>query len=326
MGGDRLNKLGKRIRELRIKNDMSQEYVAKMLGVSPQAISKWENGKAYPEIFNLIPLSDLFHVTVDALLDKEEHHKQLEDKWLSILTSENRLESINYMKAALEEYPGDYKFRYRLANEEFFMAEEAIDPEEKRRWLALSYDHLDSMRKEFPEFTLAVDLQVRVLAAMGHRAEAIVAAKSSPNQERLLLLALEGEALEAQKKKLLTIGLLNLFADLMRFGTMQAIERAEKLLTVVAKGDRQFSSMLLELYYRKAQLCFAAGDKCGTIEALKAGQDTLRTCDGEDGNSQFGKNTIFGPLIPVKPYNELLEQFLAYISDARFHEIYNLLE
>ena len=101
---------------------------------------------------------------------------------------------------------------------------------------------------------------------------------------------------------------------------MQAIERAEKLLTVVAKGDRQFSSMLLELYYRKAQLCFAAGDKCGTIEALKAGQDTLRTCDGEDGNSQFGKNTIFGPLIPVKPYNELLEQFLAYISDARFHE------
>ncbi|MBR2716287.1 MAG: helix-turn-helix transcriptional regulator, partial [Oscillospiraceae bacterium] len=53
--------LGKRLRELRIKNNMSQEYVAKTIGVSSPAISKWENGKSDPEIGRLLPLADLVH-------------------------------------------------------------------------------------------------------------------------------------------------------------------------------------------------------------------------------------------------------------------------
>lgn len=39
-----MNQLGKRLRELRVRNEMSQEDVAKRIGVTVQAVSKWENG------------------------------------------------------------------------------------------------------------------------------------------------------------------------------------------------------------------------------------------------------------------------------------------
>ena len=47
---------------------MSQEDLADILGVSRQAISKWESGGAYPELEKLIAISRLFHVTLDSLV------------------------------------------------------------------------------------------------------------------------------------------------------------------------------------------------------------------------------------------------------------------
>lgn len=59
-----------RLKVLRKKNKYSQEYVAEQLNISRQAISHWENGKSYPDIDNLILLADVFHITVDELLDE----------------------------------------------------------------------------------------------------------------------------------------------------------------------------------------------------------------------------------------------------------------
>ena len=54
--------------ELRRNAGLSQEEFAEKLGVSRQAVSKWERGEAYPDTDNLITISDMFGVTVDALL------------------------------------------------------------------------------------------------------------------------------------------------------------------------------------------------------------------------------------------------------------------
>ena len=61
-----------RLKELRKKNQFSQEYVAEQLNISRQAISHWENGKAYPDIDNLVLLAELFSISVDELLQDEE--------------------------------------------------------------------------------------------------------------------------------------------------------------------------------------------------------------------------------------------------------------
>ena len=46
----------------------TQEYVAETLGVSRQAVSKWENGTSEPSTANLMALAKLYQVTVDELL------------------------------------------------------------------------------------------------------------------------------------------------------------------------------------------------------------------------------------------------------------------
>lgn len=47
---------------------MTQEFVAETLGVSRQAVSKWENGSADPSTSNLLALSNLYEIAPDELL------------------------------------------------------------------------------------------------------------------------------------------------------------------------------------------------------------------------------------------------------------------
>lgn len=64
--------IGQRIAELRKQHNLSQEALGEALGVSRQAISKWESDAALPEIDKLIALSKRFGVTVGYLLGVEE--------------------------------------------------------------------------------------------------------------------------------------------------------------------------------------------------------------------------------------------------------------
>lgn len=60
--------MGLRIAALRRKRDMKQDDLAQKLGVSPQAVSKWENDQTCPDISLLPQLAELLGVTVDELL------------------------------------------------------------------------------------------------------------------------------------------------------------------------------------------------------------------------------------------------------------------
>lgn len=63
--------IGRKIKLLRQKRDLTQKQVAERLCVSPQAISKWENGANAPDI-SLIPrIASLFGVSIDELFDSE---------------------------------------------------------------------------------------------------------------------------------------------------------------------------------------------------------------------------------------------------------------
>ena len=59
--------LGERISELRKKSGISQEKLAETVGVSRQAVTKWENGNANPDTENLIKLRGIFGVSLDEL-------------------------------------------------------------------------------------------------------------------------------------------------------------------------------------------------------------------------------------------------------------------
>ena len=60
--------LGETIKEYRTQSQMTQEFVAEQLGVSRQAVSKWENGTSDPSTSNLLALAKLFGVNASELL------------------------------------------------------------------------------------------------------------------------------------------------------------------------------------------------------------------------------------------------------------------
>ncbi len=60
--------LGEELREHRLRCKMTQEFVAESLGVSRQAVSKWENGSADPSTSNLLTLAKLYGVSPETLL------------------------------------------------------------------------------------------------------------------------------------------------------------------------------------------------------------------------------------------------------------------
>ncbi len=64
--------LGEKIQTLRAESSISQEELAHRLGVSRQAVSKWELDKTVPDVKYIVALSDLFHITTDALLKDGE--------------------------------------------------------------------------------------------------------------------------------------------------------------------------------------------------------------------------------------------------------------
>lgn len=60
--------LGASLKEHRTNNKMTQEFVAETIGVSRQAVSKWENGTADPSTSNLIALAKLFSISPEDLI------------------------------------------------------------------------------------------------------------------------------------------------------------------------------------------------------------------------------------------------------------------
>ena len=89
--------LGSRIAELRRKKNMTQEELAAELGVTPQAVSKWENDLSCPDITLLPQLARLFGVTTDELLGNqnqpetallpEERRKPIKDMILRVVVT-----------------------------------------------------------------------------------------------------------------------------------------------------------------------------------------------------------------------------------------------
>ena len=112
--------IGEKIKELRIKNDLTQEKLADYLFVSYQAVSKWECGLSNPDLSLIGPLTKLFNVTADELLcitskdEVDERYKELKDSYNETWQTGSLIDRYEICKKAVTEYPGDMFFLCEL--------------------------------------------------------------------------------------------------------------------------------------------------------------------------------------------------------------------
>lgn len=84
-------KIGDKLKDARLKKSMTQEEVAEKLFVSRQSISNWENNKTYPDIGNVIALSDLYQISLDELLKGSDNFMKHLEESTDIVKSNKKL-------------------------------------------------------------------------------------------------------------------------------------------------------------------------------------------------------------------------------------------
>ena len=122
--------LGIKIRELRRRDGRTQDNLAESLGVTAQAVSRWEAGRSYPDMEMIPAIANYFHVSIDELFgyhdEREEKIRTILEKATGIITkqgftmyqgslSEDVLECVNMLRAASEEFPNEPKILLKLA-------------------------------------------------------------------------------------------------------------------------------------------------------------------------------------------------------------------
>lgn len=101
-----------KIKELRRKQNLTQEQLAELLSVSPQAVSRWETGTAMPDISLLIPMANFFDVTIDDLLGREtERSAEMEvykERVRELSNKGSIPQLINLSREMSQKYPNDF--------------------------------------------------------------------------------------------------------------------------------------------------------------------------------------------------------------------------
>ena len=145
--------IGKQIKALRLAKEVKQEELAEYLGVSFQAVSKWETGASVPDIALLPNLAVFFGVTIDELfqIPNEEEFERIENMFwherrIPVETFDH---SIRFLEGILAQEPRNVRaysclaelYNHRAKSDHEAAGEYArkvleLDPDEKRGWVA----------------------------------------------------------------------------------------------------------------------------------------------------------------------------------------------
>lgn len=83
--------IGKKLKEARINSGLTQEQVAEDIKVTRQTISNWENERSYPDIINVIDLSNLYSISLDDLLKGDDKMIEHLEENTNIVKSNRKL-------------------------------------------------------------------------------------------------------------------------------------------------------------------------------------------------------------------------------------------
>lgn len=145
-----------KLQNIRKEKGLSQESIAEKIGVSRQAVAKWETGQSYPDVENLILISDMFKVSIDKLVKEDfdeceyndiKEEKEIDDKIIEFLCRTKKVtyagkgaevESSRPKSHDFEHSEGELKYIDTYLGGEIFLGEEGIWKDNTPIW-AMNY-------------------------------------------------------------------------------------------------------------------------------------------------------------------------------------------
>lgn len=131
--------IGKNIKKFRLENELTQEQLAEKLGVSMQAVSRWETSITYPDIILLPLLAEIFNCTTDELLAVDNLKKEKDIKEIlsknEKLWNEGRIKEMESLIASsLTKYPNSWELKNALLSIYFSQTWNDDHPEIEREY------------------------------------------------------------------------------------------------------------------------------------------------------------------------------------------------
>lgn len=277
--------IGERIKELRKKNDLTQEKLADFLCVSYQAVSKWECGLSCPDLSLIGPLTKLLHVSADELLglendDIDARRKELEDQYRESWKTGDLAKRYEISSAAVSEYPGEMKFLDWLAwceamrSFDFKDNNEYIAEQEKaiKHFATVIENSTDEKIK-----TSSVQGIVQYLCLRGRHTEAKTYAELYPenlsvSKDRIFLDCLQGNEKVVHYQKMLDNMLLDILNHMDYYNnSLEVCNAQEKIIqALIPDGNYLYYHVFLtDIYRMKAKLLARDGKENEAVEMLK---------------------------------------------------------
>lgn len=291
--------LSARLRELRAVRKYTQEQLALHLGVTIQAVSKWERGEGYPDIAMLPAIASFYNVSVDDLLgvDKIARQKKLDEytERSKSLSGENEVaERVALWRKAYREFPNEPQVLHNLS-----FALRAEDIKLHSEEIILLAKRLLKESALSGEYFGAVNNLCYAYAALGDVCEAkryaAMAGRYVGTENQLMIHILEGEDAAAFCRWNIET-LLDLIATnaavMLRKGTFTNEEKCrigEQIIklfaTVYEDGNYGFYHCRLSKWYMRLAKWYAKAEKqADTLRCLQSALDHAAAYDGlEDG-------------------------------------------
>ena len=185
-GVDNMIHLSENLKELRKSAGITQEQLARVLGVSPQAVSRWEIEATYPDITLLPAIAGYFGVTLDQLLGmdqiRDESGLQAIMEEYGANTAKGLVaKNIRLLRNAVRRYPNNFNLWLLLVRElSWEQGTEEKERQSKEEALALSGFILEKCTD--PQIRASVTFNMcYVYEALGRKEEAVRTAEKLPN-------------------------------------------------------------------------------------------------------------------------------------------------
>ncbi len=278
-----MNHIGQRIRELRKKNDLTQEKLADFLGVTYKSVSKWECGITVPDLALIVPLAKLLHVSTDELLgmhtaESDTRREELESAYKKTWETGDLEERFRIAQSAVSEYPGDMKYldwlawitamrSFSFSDDETYMAEQ----EKAIRQFACVIENTDDERIR----ASSIQGIVQYLAIRGRHDEARKYAECYPenypvSRDAVMLSCLRGEEKTILSQRMLDRMLTDILNQIGN-ASMDACIAQEKILQALIPDGNYlyYNCFLADNYLCRARIFTAGKEFDKAIDALQ---------------------------------------------------------
>ncbi len=342
-----MNNIGQKIKELRKKNDLTQEALADFLGITYKAVSKWECGMTVPDLALIGPLTKILHASADELLglrpeDTDTRRAKLEEKLRQAWVDGGELDGFALVYKAQEdivrEYPGDMKilcdFAWTASNRALHMEDMETEMLKAVRCFETVIENTEDEKLK----ASAIQGITQSLGYIGLYDEAIKYAELIPDapaitKERVLENCLRGEKLRSLHQQRLdsTLHQLLVLMEQCAGDKLRAIEDCEKILQIIIPDGMylEYHCNLAELAYKKARLCMEQKMYSEAIKALKKYREHSVLADRADVHEEVLRYTstyldllILPPNVPQEMYTpSYRETFEIQIQDEVFDPV-----